>query len=127
MTNLLTLSYWFNLRPESLIPIANKLFIVFIILLIFSAVCSLLVKRKVKLYRRFFQRIYNFSLTNIILGLILFFFNYESLPFFSARLWLGLWAIEIIVWLLFIVKALKTIPKKKKKMEEEKEFNKYLP
>lgn len=127
MTNLLTLNYWFNLRPEALTPMANRLFITFIILLVVLAFASIRAKKKNKLYRGFLQKLYNFSFTNIIIGLIFMFFNYESLPFFSARFWLGLWAIGMIVWLVFILKGLKSIPQKKEELDKEKEFNKYLP
>ncbi len=127
MENLLTLNYWFTLRPESLIPVAMKLFAGFIILLIAMIIITSIAKKKGKLYRRFWQKLNNFALTNFILGLVFIFFNYESIAFFSARFWLGLWVIGMIIWLVFIFINLKTIPKRKKVLDKEQEFNKYLP
>lgn len=127
MTNLLTFSYWFNLRPETLIAPGQKLFIGFIILLAVLALVVSLMKRRGGLYRGFFKRLYGFCLSNSLIGLILLFFNYEMVPFFSARFWLAIWAIIMIVWLVYILKSLKTIPIQKKNREQAKELKKYLP
>ncbi len=127
MKNLLTLSYWFSLRPESLIPLAQKLFIAFIIFLAALAVVIALIKRKGGIYRGFLNRLYTFSLSNALIGLILLFFNYELVPFFSARFWLGLWVIIMIAWLITILRSLKAIPTQKKQREEELARKKYLP
>lgn len=127
MKNLLTVNYWFSLRPESLIPLAQKLFIAFIIFLAVLAVVIALIKRKGGIYRGFLNRLYTFSLSNALIGLVLIFFNYELVPFFSARFWLGLWIIIMIAWLVAILRGLKAIPAQKKQKEEELARKKYLP
>lgn len=127
MQNIITLDYWFNLRPEPLLPFAQNFFIGSIALLAAVAILSALSQRSSSLYRGFFKRTYAYSLTNTIIGLLFLFFTYESVPFFSARFWLGLWAIVMIVWLVFILKSLKAIPVQKKLMEQEKEMKKYIP
>ncbi|MFA5023904.1 MAG: hypothetical protein WC523_03030 [Patescibacteria group bacterium] len=127
MTNLLTLSYWFNLRPETLIPAGQKCFLGFIILLGVLALLIALFKKKGGIYRGFLKRLYGFSLSNALIGLILLFINYEMVPFFSARFWLALWIIIMLIWLIYILKNLKTIPAQKKNREAEKELKKYLP
>jgi hypothetical protein len=84
-------------------------------------------KKKRGIYRGFIKKIYNFSFTNFIIGVIILFFNYENVPFFSSRLIIGLWILGIIFWIILILKTLKEIPKRKKDLLAQKELKKYLP
>lgn len=127
MKNLLTLQYWFTLRPETLSPLANKVFIATILLLIVFSVLFLWLKNRRGLYRHLFRKFYNFSLSNAVIGLLFLFFNYENAIFFSARFWLLLWLIIMIVWLIFILKDLKKIPALKQRNSAEEIYKKYLP
>jgi len=127
MTNLLTWRYWFTLRPESLTPFAQKGFLALLIGFAVIAFFMILAKRRATIYRGLFKRLYTFFLSNAIIGAILLFLNYEMVPFFAARFWLGIWAITMIVWLIFILKKLKNIPLQKKRLEQDKELKKYLP
>lgn len=127
MKNLLTWDFWFTLRPESLIPATKKLFIIVLIAFALIAFLIALFKRKSGRYRGFFKSLYNFFLSNAIIGFILFFFNYEMIPFFSARFWVALWLITMLIWLFFILKKLRKIPLNKEGGEKEQEIKKYLP
>jgi len=127
MKNLLTWDYWFNLAPEPFIPTAQKLFIVFVIALALAALLIAIIKNKGGIYRGFFKRLYAFCLANAVIGLLLLFFDYESVPFLSARFWLGLWGLTMIVWIIPILKSLRLIPQKKKEKERENELKKYIP
>ncbi|MFZ4632208.1 MAG: hypothetical protein ACOYL8_03335 [Patescibacteria group bacterium] len=127
MTNLLSWSFWFTLRPESLTTLNQKLFIALIAFLVISSIVIFLIKRKGGIYRGFFNKLYGFCLSNSLIGLILFFFSYELVPFFSARFWLGLWALIMLTWFIFIIKKLKVIPLNKKELDREKELKKYIP
>jgi len=127
MTNLLTWNYWFNLRPEALIPYGQKLFIILIIFLASLALITVLTKSRGGIYHGFLNRLYSFFLANAAIGFLLFFFNYELVPFFSARFWLGFWILGMLIWFIIILKKFKTIPIKKKQREKEKEEKKYLP
>lgn len=127
MTNLLTWNFWFSLNPDPLTPLNEKIFIGIIIAFIALTIFILIIKRNGGIYRGFLNRLYNFYLGNSVIGLILFFFNYELVPFFSARFWLALWFIIMITWFGFILKKLKVIPIAKKEQEQAKEMKKYLP
>lgn len=127
MNNLLTLNYWFSLRPEMLHPLAQKLFIALVVGLIVLTALLGIVKKGGGIYRLFFRHLYNLGWTNFLIGLLLLFLNYESVPFFAARFWLGLWLIEMIVWLVYIFKDIKTIPEKKRQLAKDFEFKKYIP
>lgn len=127
MNNLLTWQFWFNLKPEPLVPFAQKSLIALIIVLLILTIALAILKKKGGIYRGFLKRLYNFSLSNTLLSLIVFFFNYEMIPFFSARFWLGLWILMMLIWLIFITKNLGKISIQKKELEHEQELKKYLP
>ena len=127
MSTLLTLTFWFNLRPGSMGSNPRNIFIGFIALLIIASVIFFIAKRKKGAYRRLFSNFYNFSLSNAIIGLMLLFFNYEIVPFFSAYFWYLLWIIIMIAWLIGILLKIKKIISKKKDQVEIDEIKKYLP
>jgi len=128
MQNLLSLEFWISLRPGPLLPNYQKIFIALIIILAICFFISWLAKKREKnLYIVFWKRLNSFSLVNCSFGLILLFFNYELVPFLSARFWFLLWGAGMAVWLFFIFKILKNIPQKRKKIANEKEYKKYIP
>lgn len=128
MKNFLTLKFWFNLRPDQLLPVFQKTFVGFILFfVIFSLICRFFGFKKRGIYAPIWRRLYSFSLTNVFVGLFLLFFNYEMIPFLSARFWFLLWAVIMVIWLVFVAKNLLKIPEKKKKIEEENKYQKYIP
>ncbi len=127
MNNLLALSFWFNLRPPAMLTLFNYAFIGFLIFLLILSILTFYYKKRKKNYKSFWLKFYDFSASNLIIGLFLWFFNWQEVPFLSARFWLIIWALLTIVWLVFIYKHLKKIPIKLQKTEEQKKFNKYIP
>lgn len=127
MQNLLTWRFWFNLRPESLLPLFTNLFLGLLLLLLLATIFTALKQRRKSLYKNFWKRSYGFSLGNLLIGAVLFFFNYERAAFLSARFWLALWAIVMIAWLIPIIKSYRRVPLQKQKIEKEQEFKKYIP
>jgi hypothetical protein len=127
MNNFFTANYWFNLHPDSLTPLAQKMFIGGLILFIILIIIFGFLKKRSSLYRGLLKSLYAFCWGNFFIGLILFFFSYEQAPFLGARFWLGLWCLAMLAWLIMILKKLKTIPAQKKQREQEEERQKYLP
>lgn len=129
MGNFLTWNFWFNLRPGSFLGSSLKIILAFIILLIILTVVAGFGKRKwaKSLYANLWSGLYYWFLANAVIGLVLLFFNYEMVPFLSARFWLLIWALGFLVWLAFIIKLAVKIPQKKVQLEKEKEFRKYIP
>ncbi|MBU2081352.1 hypothetical protein KJ962_01410 [Patescibacteria group bacterium] len=129
MSNLLTLKFWFNLRPDVLTPLMQKIFLAMIIVsIIFTILFGYMKILKNKgLYSKMWEQLYYFSLINSVIGLILMFLNYEMVPFLTARFWYLLWFVVLVVWLFCIIKNAMKIPKKRQQLEKEKEFNKYIP
>jgi len=127
MKNLLSFNYWFNLQPEPLIPLAWHFLAAIIIILAAASLFLGIFKKRGGIYHGWFNRLYAFSLFNVLIGTFVYFMNYEQIPFFMARFWIGLWLITMLVWFVLVAKKFKEIPAAKKKREEEKELKKYLP
>lgn len=129
MKNLSSLKFWFDLRPDALSLLSQKIFLVLIVVLIFSVIVFGYIKslKKKNLYTKIFDKLYYFSLVNGVIGLLLMFFNYEMVPFLTARFWYLLWFIILVVWLFFIIKSVIKIPQKQQQIEKEKKFNQYIP
>jgi hypothetical protein len=125
--SLLSLSFWFNLRPGSMAQLYSYSLMGLIVLLFVLAIIFFVSKRKKSLYKKMLSNLYDFSVSNAFIGLLLLFFNYEIVPFFSARFWFLLWLIVSILWLYYILKELKKIPARKKQLETTDEIKKYLP
>jgi len=126
--NFLSLGYWFNTQPGALVPGAMKLLSVFLVLLFAAAFMAYLrSKNKKDSYRKIWEKVFNFSLANLAIGLILLFFFYENIPFLSMR-FLGLvWLLIMFYWAYFVWKEAKKIPLRKEKRKQEEEYKKYIP
>lgn len=125
---LLSWSYWFNSRPAPYTGWIQLVLIIFVLLLIAATVYTKLrANKKEVVYHRLWNKLFNFFLTNAILGVLLAFFNYQMVPILMAKAWFLVWGANMIVWLIFIIKFSKTLPLRKAKLDREKEFKKYLP
>ena len=129
MGNFLTWNFWFSARPGVFIGYSLRIVLSFIFLLIILSIVSGVIKKRRfrSVYYSFWNGLYTFFLTNAIIGLLLTFFNYEMVPFLSARFWFLLWVISMLVWLFLVSKIAIKISEKKAQMEKEKEFKKYIP
>ncbi len=125
-----SVSFWFNFYPGALSPLAAKLLSLAVIFFIIGAfVLGSLVKRRLhKAYwRPIWQHFYYLFITNSIVGVFVWFFMYEAVPFFSARFWFLLWALVNLIWFYFIGRAFWRLPQRKREYEKIREFKKYLP
>jgi len=127
LKNLFSSNYWFELIPGDLGQNGKTTFIILLIIFFLGAVATAIYRRKSSLYKKTSSRIYDFSVINFFITLIFFFFRREIIPFLSARFWLGLWFIGLVIWLYFIFKDLRKISEKKEELEKKKEKEKYIP
>lgn len=124
-----SLSYWFSLIPSAVAAGAVQLWAA---LALACIVAALLVRRLVvrRLTQRFlqipWQRIARLLTWTGIALLVLLFFRYEGVPFFSARFWLLLLALGDVVWLIAIIRGFLKVPVQKRAWEEEQKKRKYL-
>jgi hypothetical protein len=127
MSAYLNPQFWLNPGPGLMTSIAERLLIGEIIIFILATILCFIFKRKKGLYRLFWVKLFNFFLSNALVGALLLFINQELILFLSARAWFAIWWIGMIVWIIFIVNYAKKLPEKKTQIEKEKEYKKYLP
>lgn len=126
--NLFTLDFWFNVRAGALEGTMQNGLILFIIILAIIMVSAYLKGfKKTSSYSKIWKNVYSFSLTNLVISLLLLFFTYENIPLLSARFWFLLMVIEMIIWLINISKKFPLISLKKEELDKERELKKYIP
>jgi amino acid transporter len=128
MTNLLSLSYWFDMRPSGL-HLSGILFFLLLILTFISIIFlfNIAKKRENNVYFKIWNGLNSFAITNLVVALFLLFFEYEEVYIFSARFWLLLWGVSTLFWLIFILRDYKKIPEIKKAYAKKEEFKRYIP
>jgi hypothetical protein len=127
MHNLLTTNFWFNNQPGALLSSSSKIFIALIILFFALAAAAYFLKSRKGFYSRLWGKFGNFFVSHSLIGFVLWFFSTEQIPLLSARFWLLIWLVGAGVWLFFILRYSKTLPEKKRELQKEKEFQKYIP
>lgn len=127
LKNLLSISYWFELIPGPLGKTGEIAFITLLLLFLLSSIVAMIYKRKGGLYKKTLTRLYNFSISNFVIAVILLFLRYEVVPFLSARFWIALWFITAVIWLYVIFLPVKELKGKKEEEKRKKEINKYIP
>lgn len=127
MTNLLTFNYWFNLSPASFIKPVQIIFIIFLAILLILGIVFSFYKNKKGSFRSSIVKLQEFSFLNLFIGLLLFFFDRQSIMFFSARFWYLVWIAFMIFSLWKIIKNFKKMAGRREERAREREFKKYLP
>jgi drug/metabolite transporter (DMT)-like permease len=127
MKNLFTAQFWFNQQPGSFIPSTQNIILIIIAIFAAMAVAAYFLSKKKWFYKPLFQKLFSFFVCNAIVFALLDFFAEEYVPFLSARFWILLWAVAMIVWLSFIFAYAKKFPAKKEQLVREQEYKKYLP
>lgn len=126
--NFLSFHYWFNSRPGDLSSAGLKLFVLFLGALLIAAFIALVKTRsKQNIYKKVWGEIITFAVTNFILGGVILFLFYESVPFLSARIIGALWLISMPLWLYFSLRGIKDVSLQREKRLREQEFKKYIP
>ncbi|HLC64304.1 MAG TPA: hypothetical protein VJK25_03100 [Patescibacteria group bacterium] len=130
MSNILTLSFWFDVYPLPFNEAAYYIIGLVLLLGVFLGVVGKILKSKgqVGLIRTVWAKLTNFGFSFGIIGLVLVFLKQQRAPYLGMRLWLILWLAICFVWLLFILKYIfLEIPRIKQANKQRAEFDKYLP
>lgn len=123
-------SFWFTTNPPMLVGwIGTAVFVFFLLCFVFGMVSRILLDRTEDRYVKLAGRHITRAFTTMgILGLILFFFSFERIPFLGARLWYPLWLIASVLWGLWIVRFVKKrIPTLREKEKAQQMNNRYFP
>lgn len=129
--NLLTLNFWFQMQPPMFIPLMGTvLLVIFTVMAIVGLVAKIYgVKSGLdKFVRRAVERAGTLLLTMGLIGLLLCFFTFESVPILSMRIWLLVWLASAIAWIWSIARYVRRdIPAKRELMAERERLNRWLP
>lgn len=124
-------SYWFNNTPPAFGPGAVKtLFIFFAAFLVLGAVIRMVAGRRKedRHVTETFNRLGRMGVSMGLLGLLIFFFSFEQVPFLGARFWYLFWGIGLIIWISTIVHyVVKIVPMERAHEIAQREKEKYLP
>lgn len=127
MINLLTFKYWFDSQPESFVLLGKIVFIAFLVLLLVAGIVFLIYRKKNASKKVLFNSLSDFCFSNLLVGIIFLFLNYQQVQVLSARFWLLIWLIVMIIWLINISKKIKKIVGHREDRKKREEFKKYLP
>ncbi len=128
---LLNFQFWFDRTPAPLEASSSRLlFGTFAVMLILGAIIRMVATRRTedRYVTATFNRVGQMAVTMGMIGLVLFFFTYQEIPFLGSRFWYLFWGVGLIAWITSIVYYIKKIvPEKKKQEAELLERSKYLP
>ncbi|MFH1412927.1 MAG: hypothetical protein ABIG10_02765 [bacterium] len=126
--NILSLAYWFNTRPEPFTSWTQLVLIILTALLIAAAVWTRIkANKKQAVYKKLWEKSFNFFLTHAIIGILLAFFNFQAVPILMAKFWYALWLIFAIIWIVFFILFITKRIARKAELKKQKEFEKYIP
>lgn len=124
-------SFWIKTNPTPLTTGGERvIFIVFAIFLVMGAIVRMVAGHRTddRYVTETFNRLGRLGVTMGIIGLLLFFFTFEQIPFFSGHFWYLLWFIGLVIWLIRIGQyALKIVPAERAAEVARQEKAKYLP
>ncbi|MBU0531164.1 MAG: hypothetical protein ABIG32_02165 [Candidatus Uhrbacteria bacterium] len=124
-------SFWFARIPAPLSPFFVKaLFAFFGIILILGAVVRIVASNRKhdRLVKSIFDRVGSCLVSMGFLGVLLYFFSYQRIPFLGMRFWFLVWGVIFVAWLGWIVYyALKVVPKQRECLLNRLEQMKYMP
>lgn len=129
LEKLLNFSYLFDRFPPA--GFSWPLRIVLLIIFMGSIILAFYAHKKIgqkDLRKKLWQKIQAWSWTNGLVGLVFVYFREVRALYLSARGWLLLFIIIMLIWLIFIIIFAKTkLPNKEEIARKEQEFNKWLP
>lgn len=119
-----------NLRPPVMSDRAAIILAVLFGAFIAAAIVSKILNGKTKdgLMLKAYRKIFHLGLTIGILGFIYIFFAIEGVTLLSNRLIILLLLLTAAIWGGFIAKyIIKDVPENRKKIQEKRNFEKYIP
>ncbi|MEI6378031.1 MAG: hypothetical protein WCO55_00060 [Candidatus Falkowbacteria bacterium] len=125
------LNYWLNPRPASL-PAYGLIGLFGLGIALLAASYFGVKKLKNKPgeggYGRWWKKLEYFLAVNGIIALILSFVSYQLIPYLAARFWLLMWLLEIIIWIILLLKNRLKIKKRIAGIDPNLQIkDKYLP
>ena len=128
---LFDLSFWFTLQPSALSPAFERgFFLIFAGFVLVGAATR--IASRYKKSDRFalvaYRKVASLLTIMGILGLLWYFFTYETAYFIGARFWFLIWALGVVAWAYTIVRFVRVkVPIEKEALKNRSVGNQYLP
>lgn len=120
-------SYIFETTPP-VTGLYQYLVVVFILFILIAFILIVKSKKQAEIWKSLSAKIINLLMLGGACGLMFVFFRFEGIPYLGSRLFLFILFLGLIFWAITIVwYRYKIIPKKIKKQQKRKNFEKYLP
>lgn len=116
--------------PEVNGALGTIVFVVFLLFFVFGIVGRVVTDRRGgdRLVKKMGGKISTLFLTMGLAGIVLFFFSFESVQLFGARLWYPLWVIATLIWVFFVLRFIKRdVPKMREMALQRQTRDQYLP
>jgi len=120
----------FHLRPSVDEGTIYFLLIFFGVLIIAAIIVKIIqsVKKQEQFLDKLYSKYFYWLLVMGLVGEVLVWFRAERVHILSARFWLAIWLVGLLVWLYFILRyQFKVVPKAKEQLDQRQTFNQYLP
>lgn len=96
--------------------------------LIISFILSIIAKRNQNESKKVQNRVVYLLLVTGIVGLILIFLRWQSIPYLGSRFMIYLLGVMIVTWIIkIILYRVRVLPRERIKKQEKENFEKYLP
>lgn len=131
MPGFLRFSYWFNPQPVPFLPVVDRVLLVVFAAFVLVAVAAWTVMLRPgwdKTLKQVMRRVAEASFWLGVFGLVLYWLTNQRIYVLGARAGYLLWLV-VFVWYLWSIGrlALIEIPERKKREEERREFEKWIP
>lgn len=127
----LTLSYWFDLSPLPFPDLVSRILFGGFGALLFFGIAGRIVARHHHAESPKLKKQFRASANAVawlgVLGLLLFFFGFEQIQFFSARFWYVLWLLLAVLWVRSLILGFRRIIEEEEARRTAQSRDQYLP
>jgi hypothetical protein len=131
MSPFLQPTYWLTLQPPDVAGLVGNIALwMFVGFLVLGVISRMVIDRRAydRYKRDVGSRMSTLLTTMGILGMLLYFFSFEGIQLFGARIWYPVWIIATVLWFLLLVRYVKCeIPAQRDREMALRERSKYLP
>ena len=129
-TKIFNTTYLFERLPDAGFswPIRAALLALFIGAIILAVISQLKLKKSSGFSKKLWYKLQVWGWSTGLVGMTMFYFREVGALYLSARFWLLLFLLIVVVWLIFILVFWKRqVPDKEEAQKKEQEYDKWLP
>lgn len=130
--SIFTVSFWFAVFPPPFLTWVDRTLLMLSVLACISGVVLIYLTRRLHAQKKLEQQVWNLTQMTLlwsgVIGLLLYTFTYERIPYLSMRVWwlaLVAWTLWrcLTIWRLVYIK----LPHARKEAAQREQYTKWLP